>query len=262
MDKFPKPVTKNITQIILNQIDNSIYIINEKRGKFFIGFLCYIKCQNKNIPVLITSYEGINEKYISNNNSIDISINNENIGIEFGNIIYLNKYLDLSIIEIKESSYDNLKFLELDDCLYEKDSELLFYRETIYIIHYNVSDKNNYISYGILNEINDSELICSCNINSDSNGSPIFNLYNNKLIGIYKKTSNYYAKGIFFKFVIHEFIKKYKNSKNNFKYNKSIETKENEIQILINIEQKDIGKRIYFLESLSRITFSSSALYL
>ena len=44
MEKYPKPVTKNTTQKILNQIDNSIYKINEKKGKFFIGFLSYIKC--------------------------------------------------------------------------------------------------------------------------------------------------------------------------------------------------------------------------
>ena len=30
MDKYPKPVDKNITQKILNQIDNSVYKINEK----------------------------------------------------------------------------------------------------------------------------------------------------------------------------------------------------------------------------------------
>jgi len=249
MDKYPKPMTKNITQKILNQIGNSVYKINEKNRKFFTGFLCYIKYQNENIPVLITTYKGINEKYLANKNSVDISINNENIRLEFGNINYLNQSLDLSIIEIKENSYDNLKFLELDDCLYEKDSELLYYKETIYIIHYNDIDKNNYVSYGVLNDINGSELICSCNINSDSNGSPIFNIYNNKLIGIYKNTSNYYAKGIFFKFVIDEFIKEFKNTKNNFKYNKNMETKENEIKILINIEQKDIGKNIYFLDN-------------
>ena len=66
MDKYPKPMTKNITQKILNQIGNSVYKINEKNGKFFTGFLCYIKYQNENIPVLITTYKGINEKYLAN----------------------------------------------------------------------------------------------------------------------------------------------------------------------------------------------------
>ena len=125
MDIYQKPVTKSTTQKILNQIDNSIYKINERKGKFFIGFLIYIKCQDKKIPVLITTYEGINEKYIANSSSIDISINNENIEIPFGSIKYFNKSLDLSIVEIKENSYQNLKFLELDDCLYKEDSELL-----------------------------------------------------------------------------------------------------------------------------------------
>ena len=32
MDKYPKPMTKNITQKILNQIGNSVYKINEKNG--------------------------------------------------------------------------------------------------------------------------------------------------------------------------------------------------------------------------------------
>ena len=66
-------------------------------------------------------------------------------------------------------------------------------------------------------------------------------------IGIYKGNSEYYSKGIFFKYIINEFInvinlsnKKLKRGKiydNNFK---------NEINILINIDKNCINKNIYF----------------
>ena len=45
----------------------------------------------------------------------------------------------------------------------------------------------------------------------NSKNSFIFNLSNNKLIGIHKNNSKYYNKGIFFKLIINEFIYEYKN---------------------------------------------------
>ena len=164
MENYPKPVSKQCTKIILNQIDNSICKINEGKGVFHIGVLCYIKCENKNIPVLITTYKIINEKFLANKNSINIFTNNKFIEIEFGNKRYLNEYLDLSIIEIKNNHNEILNYIELDDNLYEKDSEFLYNKESIYIINY--YNGNNYVSYGVINDIIKSKLICSCNINS------------------------------------------------------------------------------------------------
>ena len=101
------------------------------------------------------------------------------------------------------------------------------------------------MSYGIINYLNNSEIIFSCNINSNSGCSPIFNLSNNKIIGIYNKKSIYYNKGILLKFMVNEFIKK----SNYFKDDKNNKISPNEIDILINVEKDDINKEIYFLHN-------------
>ena len=235
MEEFPKPLTIRSTEKILNQMNNSIYKIDEKEEEFAI--FCKIKLKEANIPVLISSFKVINEKYIQKyNNKIKVSINNEIKTIELGNIKYLNKEYDLSIVEIKDDEVNNLNYLELDDILYKKQSKFFYNKETIYIIHY--SDKNEVlVSYGIIQNINKADLIMSCNINAYSNISPIFNLSNNKLIGLYKNRHDFYIKGIFFKFIIDEFINIFKNNKN----------MNNEIDILIKVNEKDINKNSYFL---------------
>ena len=71
MDKFPGPITKQCIRKIMEQINYPIYKLDEKNSKF-ICFFCHIKYKNENIPVLITTYQIINEEYLVNNNSIDI----------------------------------------------------------------------------------------------------------------------------------------------------------------------------------------------
>ena len=56
------------------------------------------------------------------------------------------------------------------------------------------------VSYGIINEINKDNIIYRGNINSKY--SLIFNLSNNKLIGIHKNNKIYYNHGLFFKSII------------------------------------------------------------
>ena len=48
---------------------------------------------------------------------------------------------------------------------------------------------------------------------TNSSGFPIFNLNNNKLIGLGESKSNYFIKGIFFKFIINELINENKYKK-------------------------------------------------
>ena len=68
------------------------------------------------MPVMITNYQIIN--YISNNNQLNIYINNELNIIEIGKRKYFNKDYDLAVIQIKEN--DKINFLEIDDNLFEK----------------------------------------------------------------------------------------------------------------------------------------------
>ena len=238
------PVTKYCTKKILEQMDQmeqSFYKISptNQNDKFGNGIFCKIKINQIIIPILITSCRVIDGRYVEYNDSFNILINNELKTIEFGDKIYkyINKEYDLTVIRIKENNEIKLNFIELDDKLYEKESEMIYSKESIYIIHYNNQNKIS-VSYGIINYISKSQLICSCNINPNENCAPIFNLYNNQLIGIYN-ISKYYAKGIVLKYIINEFIKIHKNKKVN-----------NEIEITIQVDKEDINKNIYYLNKV------------
>ena len=172
---------------------NSIYKMNEKEGKFDIGFFSHIKYQNKNIPVLITNYQKI---YLSKNDSIKVRINNETKIIEFGKTKYFNELYDLSIIEIKENKNNKLYFLELDENIYEKDSEINYNNNQIYIIHY-AYYKTIYATFGKIKDINYSKLLYRCKSNLNLKDFPIINLSNNKLIGISKEKINFPIKAFF-----------------------------------------------------------------
>ena len=239
MADYPKPVSMALTKKILEQMCKMKYLmydINETDDKLNTCFFCKIKYENEFIPVMISNYNII--KYISNNKTINIQNCNIKTIIEFGDIKYLNKEYDLSIIQIK--NHDNINFLELDDNLYIEESELYYNKESIYTINY--KNKNDIsVIYSVINNITKSEIIYQCYPNTTPKNSPIFNLSNNKLIGIYNSYSKYYNKGIFFNFIIKEFI----SQKRKLRRNKM---KSNEIKILINIDKKDINRQIYFLD--------------
>ena len=234
MENYPKPVTKESHTQIMDYLDNSIYQIKGIEEKYGKGFFCSLKCHKKKIFVLITNYRIVNENYLKNYNYIDVLINQKSIRIELNLIYYMDKNLDLSVIEIKEN--ENIKILKLDEDIYREESEIYFNKESIYIIN----DKS--VSYSIINNITKYEFIFNCNLNNNSYFYPIFSLATNKLIGIYKKDFIYYHKGIFFKYIIMKL--EYKSKKKEMMYNLN-----NEIKILININDKDINNKIYFLDN-------------
>ena len=124
----------------------------------------------------------------------------------------------------------NNDFIEIDDKLYENDSEMFYNEESIYILQYN-NIKDILVSYGTIKEINKNKIKYVGNVNSKY--SLIFNLSNNKLIGIHKnKSKYYYNNGLFFKYIINE----YENKHNYFK------NKDNEITIKLKIGIDDINK--------------------
>ena len=239
MYKYPKGASKECSRIILNQMEKSVLTINGKN----IGFFCNIRYDNKIIPCLITSYKVIDELYITNNTYIEVKINEEIKKIEFGRNYYFDEIHNITIIEIKENKDIEIIFSDLDENIYEKEIDNNYYKQkSIYTIYLG-QNKNVKVSYGIINYSFKSEIIYSCNIDSKSECSLIFNLSTNKIIGIYTKPSKIYNKGIFLKFIVDEFIKEYQYSKHD-KNNKNIN---DEIDILINVEKKDINKEIYFL---------------
>ena len=86
MKEYPKPLTKECIHKIFEQMNNLFYKINENDEKFDIGFFCFIKYQQSNIPALIIINKKKSKKeYI---NFIDISINNEIKKIKVGDKIH------------------------------------------------------------------------------------------------------------------------------------------------------------------------------
>ena len=93
-------------------------------------------------------------------------------------VIYKDKKLCLSIIKIKKCNNKNIKFFEIDDEFFGKDPEIYYRNESIYCIQY--TKENTFVSYGIIKEINNNEIIYTGKINS--NFSLIFNLKRKKII--------------------------------------------------------------------------------
>ena len=253
MKNYPKSVSKECTENILNQMDNIIYKMENHNEKLGTGFFCKLNYNNNIFPVLITSYQIINEKYIHNNNSIEVSLNENKISVEFGLTKYMNKKYNLSVIEIIQDKNEKINFIEIDKNIYEKDAEDLLNKNSIYIIHCK-EEKNKldkFVSYGVIDCMNDIKLKLLCNMISNLNGYsfPIFNLSNNKLIGIYNNDDKFKNDGIFMKYIIKEFLEEYKYKKYYLEYNNRSFI--NEINILINAEKEDINKEIYFLNGES-----------
>ena len=96
-----------------------------------------------------------------------------------------------------------------------------------------------------MNSINyNSRFKYSANINANSKGGFIFNLANNKIIGIHNKSNPIFNnEGLFFNSIIKGFSVIYKH---NIYLN-------NEINIVIKVEKKDINKKVYFLDNFGQI---------
>ena len=236
MKEYPKPATRQCTQKILEQMNNPIYKIIDKDRNNNLGFFCYVKNDKKSIPVVIIN------KFISDNDyyndTIKLKINDVIKIIEIGKSIYKNREYNISIIEIIDNNLSDITFFEIDDNLYIKDNEndINYYRESIYCFNYN-NENDISVSYGLINNIYESEIKYNCNINSNICGYPIFNLANNKLIGIHYNKSIYFNKGILLNNIINEFIDSLNPN--------------NEIIITLHVDEKDISdnKKIYFLDN-------------
>ena len=101
--------------------------------------------------------------------------------------------------------YSNqINFLDLEERLYKKKFELYSNEGSIYILNHDNDNKNVSVSYGTIDNINNSEIIYSCNINSKIEISPIFNLSTKKIIGIHQRLSKYCNKGILLNSIIND----------------------------------------------------------
>jgi len=251
---YSKLVTKNELKIILEQMIHSICWIIKKEKNYEIGFFINIKYKDKKIPVLMTKYKLI-DRY--NDKNLNVIINNMTKIIKLGDAIYQNREYDLTLVEIKLNEKNNIKFIEIDDNIFNNDLENDYYKKPIYILQENKKDIS--VSFGKIEGIIKNDIKYSCYINSNSKSLPIFDLENNKIIGIYQSKSKY-NKGILIKNIIKDFTKIFKNG---------MERKKNEINLLINIDKCEINKEIYFMDyydnyhnNLKELNDSNTELYI
>ena len=210
------PITIEETSIIIEQMKKCIckIIIKELYEKKGTGFFCNIPDKNKNLQVLITSNNLIDENYINHNNKIFLTTNDDqeykeiNINLEHNRKIYINEYYAITIIEIKsEDNISNSYFLDLDEDYLNPKT---FDKNSIYALQYIEGEKAG-VSFGSIKNIDDYQITHSCNIYTGSSGSPILSLSTNKVIGMHidkdkniienKKTFS----GIFFNYAIDEY---------------------------------------------------------
>ena len=217
----PDPVSLEGTEKIIEQMNNSVCkLYNQSEGT---GFFTKIPYNSQLLPVLITNNHIIDQDDINNNKKITIYLNNDKllktIKLDNNRLMYTNKILDITIIEIKEENDRlNNKYLELDDGIinYFKSNQKeepnfldnIYSNKSIYLINY-PEDKRVVVSYGRSPNISGTELHHKCITKEGSSGSPILLINNQKLIGIHYGNSKQfdYNKGTLLIYSIIEFLK-------------------------------------------------------
>ena len=254
LDNYPPPISIKGTEIILEQMKKYICKIFIKDGGKGTGFFCYINYENISLPVMITNNHVINRHYFENNSVLKVTFYNDfedkTITLNDKRIIYTNVDYDTTIIQIRPEKDGIQHFLEIDENIFREESNLLYTKQSIYIIQYPKGDAG--VSYGMIQYIDNYDITHLCCTDNGSSGSPILNISNNKIIGLHKEgVHGIYKinKGTFLKFPINDFIDKYLKDKS---------IKNNEVKILLNIEKEDINKNIYFLDNVDYTQYQSN----
>ena len=263
--KQVNPHSKDIStegmKLVSNQMEKSICKIKCNDGSHGTGFFCKIpfKSNLNLLPVLITNNHVLKEEDIKINNKIQFSINNDNmtyiINIDDSRKTYTNiSPFDITIIEMKESDgIDFDFFLEIDNEneIYENKKE--FYKnKPVYILHY-PNGENIHFNNGTIKYIEDNNctFIHLCNTEHGSSGSPIFNSFNHKVVGIHKGShiKFNYNLGTLIKEPIKEFQEKHFHLEENDK---------NEITLTYYIDNENINDNNdnYLFEILTEETLS------
>ena len=232
------PVNIPGTEKILNQMKKCVckIKIGDTKDTIATGFFLNVPFSNMNF--LMTSFSVVTEEYLHKNEKITISINDDEedlvIDLTIKREKYFSKEYDITAIEIKKE--DGIKeYLEIDDYIFEDYEENYYNEKSIYLLHY-LNGKNISVSYGILNKMKKHKIRYICSSGNGSLGAPIFNLENNKVIGIHKKSKNNCNKGTLLKYPIDDNL-----------INKSI--KKNIILGDIDINKEDINKDIQIINS-------------
>ena len=201
------PVNIEGTKKILDQLMNCICKIQIK-GTYATGFFCKFSHKKQAIKVLMANCHVLSKNNLKENQKLNLSLNEEKdtktIDLSIERKTYFNKDYDITLIELKDE--DKIKdYLELDDNLFQDNSEKIYKNKSIYLLHY-PNEKNACVSYGLLHNIDKYNIMHNCTTDNGSFGSPILNLQNNKVIGIHNKSSINYNIGTLLKLPIKDFI--------------------------------------------------------
>lgn len=236
IEKSITPISIKNTENILFQMKNCICKIYKEDGTKGTGFFCNIPFPNEFnlLPVLVTNNHILEEKDIQKNKIIEFTINDDKeekrIIIDSKRLIINCPELDITLIEIKSDKDNIYNFLDVDENI-NKDKEIiekLYRKKSIYTLNY-PKGKNIVVSYGLIKEI-----LHLCNTELGSSGSPILLIDSFKVIGVHRggNSACNFNEGIFFKYAIDAFNKKFKNISINNNSNYFSDNKiENEIKL-------------------------------
>ena len=213
-------ITKSKAQIIISQLDKHICKIYVTETNIGTGFFCRIRYpdENRRLPVLITNNHVLNEKALEINHTIKITLEDDkiekNILIDKSRLTFTDPDLDVTIIQIKpEDEIDT--FLDVDENVFNKDYNKIYKKGTpIYLLPY---PEGVFASHAVgrIDQILKEGIFHSCSTDPCSSGSPILLLSTLKVIAIHIGTKKEKAEsnnlGIWIKYPIEEFNKKYPN---------------------------------------------------
>ena len=190
---MPKAIPFEALDILSPKAKTNICKIKCNDGANGTGFFCNIPYEyNIILKVLMTNNHVLNKEDLSIGKKIKFSINNDKIFYEIEideRKIYTNENYDITIIEIKESDkLDKIGFFDIDDRIFNENSNEIFGNMQIYLLHYPKGNKMEY-SVGLIKDIdqNDNYTIRHlCDSSDGSSGGPIINSINFQVIGIHK----------------------------------------------------------------------------
>ena len=156
------------------------------------GFFCRIKYNKKKIPVLMTNYHVINDKFLEENEYLKVNIKGSShmININKDSKLYSSaddKY-DVMIIKINKDDENIKNYLQIDSNIFQTDSLSKYENEDLYILHFPKCDNDKaHISFGKgIKQIKEYDIKHECNTDAGSSGAPILSSLTNKVIGIHK----------------------------------------------------------------------------
>ena len=191
------------------------------------GFFCKIKRGEELIPVLITNYHVIDDNYMKQNKYLKFYINDKShiIDLNSESKIYSssNNEYDMMIIRLKEGQVNN--YLDIDENIFEDNSENYYENDSIYILHYANAEEAK-VSFGKgIKKVDNYDIKHLCHTEPGSSGGPILSRMTNKVIGIHKgsigKGKCDYNIGTFLKYPLNELKNQIKPKENRHKVSKN-----------------------------------------